>query len=152
MTGDYEDGGAQPDNCDCCGRDAEDCRMGDLGWVVREEGDDLSGSYCLQCAAALRLLPWFERCAICEATVDDDEIDDAAIDWESVEGAGWAQHDPQIGVDYAGQWVVAIGKKVVASGPDPDTARAAAAARLNRDPRSLMACSISHPNEWMLDG
>lgn len=47
--------------------------MGDLGWVVREDGDDLSGSYCLQCAAALRLLPWFERCAICEATVDDEE-------------------------------------------------------------------------------
>ncbi len=80
MTENHEDGGTQPDNCDCCGRDAEDCRIAELGWVVCEPGDELSGTYCLPCAASLRLLPWFERCAICEATVEDEE---------EAEQAGW---------------------------------------------------------------
>lgn len=60
-----EMGEAAPENCDCCGRDAEDCGIDEQGWLETEPESRLPGSFCLACAALLRLVPWSERCSSC---------------------------------------------------------------------------------------
>ena len=49
-------GGASPESCDCCGRDAEDCGMDEFGWLTREAGREYPGTYCLGCASLLGLV------------------------------------------------------------------------------------------------
>lgn len=61
----YGNKGEQPESCDCCGRDAEDCGIDEHGWVTRDDVKDLSGTYCLSCAAHLRLIRWSEECVKC---------------------------------------------------------------------------------------
>lgn len=56
---------AVPESCDCCGRDAEDCDMDELGWLTRGPADDFPGTYCLGCASLLGLVLWSEHCTLC---------------------------------------------------------------------------------------
>jgi hypothetical protein len=79
------------------------------------------------------------------------EVPDCPVDWETVDGAEWAQSDAGVGVEYAGLWVVARPGRIVASGKDPEVVRAEAAASLGRDPRALMVCAITHPDQWITD-
>jgi len=52
--------------------------MGELGWVADASTSELPGSYCVRCASSLRLIPWSERCAVCGATVDNEDVADDA--------------------------------------------------------------------------
>ena len=67
------DRGPLPENCDCCGRDAEDCDMDEQGWLTRDGASEFPGTYCIRCASLLRLVLWAEDCASCgtEAASED---------------------------------------------------------------------------------
>lgn len=41
--------------------------MDAVGWTVRTLPAGFAGAYCLDCAAALHLLPWVIRCSECGA-------------------------------------------------------------------------------------
>lgn len=66
-------GGAAPESCDCCGRDAEDCDMDTLGWLTRAPGRDYPGTYCLGCASLLGLVLWSEHCSLCGTEAASEE-------------------------------------------------------------------------------
>ena len=75
----------------------------------------------------------------------------ADIDWASLEGADWVQHNPQVGVEYAGRWVVARDGRIAGRGDTPEQAQADAAEQLGLPAHTLLACAISHPDQWMTD-
>lgn len=54
-----------PERCDGCGRKAAACAMDTTGWTVRTLPAGFAGSYCLDCASALQLLPWLIQCSEC---------------------------------------------------------------------------------------
>lgn len=54
-----------PERCDGCGRRAASCGMDTVGWTVRTLPAGFAGAYCLDCAAALQLLPWLIQCCEC---------------------------------------------------------------------------------------
>lgn len=77
-----------PARCDGCGRRAENAGMAEAGWAVSPLTAAVPGTYCLQCASALRMLDWFLRCTECGAVV---EGEDAA------ESDGWRFFPDQLG-------------------------------------------------------
>ena len=84
------DNGARkvPDACDCCGRDAEDCGMLDVGWVLDVRKFAFGGTYCRGCAHLLRLIRWSEQCAWCAMPIDDED---------KAEEDGWRYYSNRLG-------------------------------------------------------
>ncbi len=39
--------------------------MAECGWLTRDESAEFAGTYCLACAALLRLVRWSESCSHC---------------------------------------------------------------------------------------
>jgi hypothetical protein len=70
--GELKKTGDMPDNCDCCGRDAEDCGMDEHGWLTRDATNDFPGVYCVGCASLLRLVLWSEECVQCGVKADSE--------------------------------------------------------------------------------
>jgi len=66
-----------PESCDCCGRDAEDCGMLDVGWVSDSRLLAGGGDYCRMCAHLLRIARLAEQCAWCETPLVEEERADA---------------------------------------------------------------------------
>ena len=62
-----------PENCDCCGRDAEDCGMHELGWVDDVRLAAAQGHYCRPCAHLLRIERQPEHCAWCAVRMVEEE-------------------------------------------------------------------------------
>jgi len=70
---------------------------------------------------------------------------------EQDEDVFWAQHDPQVEQCYGGQWVVPLGRRIVAHGTDVEIViqEAARVSHLSRD--GLVACAVPQPNDWLAD-
>ena len=83
-----ERGNGMPDNCDCCGRDAEDCGMLELGWVIDPGLLGREGTYCRPCAHLLRLSRLAEQCVWCEVPM---------VEEERAEDEGWAYYADRFG-------------------------------------------------------
>ncbi|HXY16964.1 MAG TPA: hypothetical protein VEH79_02190 [Gaiellaceae bacterium] len=62
-----------PERCDGCGRTASTSGMRDTGWAVRVAPANFAGVYCLDCASALRLVPWWATCSECGRASRDEE-------------------------------------------------------------------------------
>ena len=62
-----------PERCDGCGRPAAASGMSDTGWAVRVAPANFAGVYCLECASALRLVPWWATCSECGRASRDEE-------------------------------------------------------------------------------
>jgi hypothetical protein len=73
------------------------------------------------------------------------------LDWASVEGADWVQHDARLSAEFAGLWVVARDGRIAGRGPTPEAAQAEAAAALGLPAHTLLACALSHPDQWSPD-
>jgi len=58
-------GDGVPEGCDCCGHDAEDCGMLDVGWISDTELIASGGVFCRECAHLLRIARREEFCAWC---------------------------------------------------------------------------------------
>jgi hypothetical protein len=69
-----------PARCDGCGRASDLAGMVEQGWVVRPLKTEVPGSFCLQCASALRMLDWFVRCVECGTTIESES---------AAEDTGW---------------------------------------------------------------
>ena len=80
--------GDVPENCDCCGHDAEDCGMVEAGWVDDVRRVAGGGAYCRGCAHLLRILRLEEQCAWCEVPMADEE---------AAEAEGWAYFADSLG-------------------------------------------------------
>src|SRR5438874_6414915 len=63
----------------------------------------------------------------------------------------WAKHDPEVERQYAGEWVVAHNRTIVAHGTDMDAVRREAAERLGCPPEVLIVASILHPDSFLMD-
>ncbi len=72
--------GDVPEACDGCGRAAEASGMRSTGWAVRVAPANFEGVYCLECASALRLVPWWATCSDCGR---------ASCDEAQAEKEGW---------------------------------------------------------------
>lgn len=48
--------------------------MDEAGWAVRPLPAGFAGAYCLECASALKLLPWTVDCAECGKKVADERV------------------------------------------------------------------------------
>jgi hypothetical protein len=57
--------------------------MDAAGWAVRPLPAGFAGSYCLDCASALQLLPWSIDCSECGRKVADERV---------AERQGWRFH------------------------------------------------------------
>ena len=75
--------GGVPEACDGCGRAAEASGMRSKGWTVRVDPGNFEGVYCLECASALRLVPWWATCSDCGR---------ASRDEAQAEREGWRYH------------------------------------------------------------
>jgi hypothetical protein len=87
--GDVGEIGDVPENCDCCGRDAEDCGMADEGWVHEPGLSDGAADFCRGCAHLLRIARLSEHCSWCGAGLEDEE------------SGGWAYFADEIGAFHA---------------------------------------------------
>ncbi len=67
------------------------------------------------------------------------------------EDASWAQHDPWVEQCYAGEWVVAVGRRIVAHGTDLAAVLEEAAHVTQRSRDELVACAIPQPQDWLAD-
>src|SRR5205823_816359 len=67
------------------------------------------------------------------------------IDRDTAAGAVWARHDIETATTHGGKWAVALVGQIVAVGDDAEAVRVLAAQRLNRDPKRLVVCAITHP-------
>ena len=83
-----EDGGAVPEGCDCCGRDAEDCGMLETGWVADARLLPGGAYYCRACAHLLRLVRLDEQCVWCNEPM---------IEEEAAETRGWVYYADELG-------------------------------------------------------
>jgi hypothetical protein len=86
--GEWGTWGETPENCDCCGRDAEDCGMDDQGWLRRDATSGFPGVYCVGCASLLRLVLWSEECAQCAVRTDSES---------AAERDGWRYFADELG-------------------------------------------------------
>ncbi len=86
--GGYGERAEMPENCDCCGHDAEDCGMDEEGWVTREAGREFPGNYCFGCASLLRLVLWSESCASCGVEAESER---------AAERDGWRYFQDKLG-------------------------------------------------------
>ena len=77
-----------PARCDGCGRTAADTGMSEHGWAVSPVTAAVPGTYCLECASALRMLDWFIRCTECGAVVESEA---------TAEAHGWRFFPDQLG-------------------------------------------------------
>lgn len=77
-----------PEGCDCCGHDAEDCGMLQVGWVTDRGVLAGGGTYCLPCAHLLRIARLDEQCAWCETPLRDEC---------TAEEGGWAYYADELG-------------------------------------------------------
>jgi hypothetical protein len=77
-----------PARCDGCGRNAEESGMLEEGWAVSPLSSAVPGTYCLGCAAALRLLDWSLACVDCGATV---------VSEQAAEERGWRFFPDELG-------------------------------------------------------
>lgn len=77
-----------PENCDCCGHDAEDCGMLDAGWVDDAQLLPGGATYCWSCAHLLRIVRLAEQCAWCEAPLAEEE---------TAEAEGWGYYADSLG-------------------------------------------------------
>ena len=77
-----------PAKCDGCGRTAAAAGMEELGWAESPLTAAVPGTYCLQCASALRMLDWFVRCSECGAIVESEA---------AAEAQGWRFFSDQLG-------------------------------------------------------
>src|SRR3954454_21829701 len=66
-------------------------------------------------------------------------------DLQRCHDAHWAKHDPEVGRQHAGEWVVAHNRTIVAHGTDTDAVRREAAERLGCPPEVLIVAAIPHP-------
>jgi hypothetical protein len=87
VMGDTE-GDTTPEGCDCCGRDAEDCRMAEDGWVRGSLFFATPGVFCRRCAHLLRLVRVQETCVWCDASMAEEE---------SAEAQGWVYYADNLG-------------------------------------------------------
>lgn len=81
-------GESVPEGCDCCGHDAEDCRMLEVGWVSDAHLVAGGGVYCRACAHLLRIVRLAEQCAWCEAPM----VEEARAELE-----GWGYYADDLG-------------------------------------------------------
>ena len=81
-------GETPPEGCDCCGRDAEDCGMTELGWVKDARLIVGGGNYCPRCAHLLRIARLAERCTWCEAPM---------VEERRAEIEGWGYYADALG-------------------------------------------------------
>ena len=77
-----------PEGCDCCGHDAEDCGMLEIGWVTDVQLPAGGGTYCLRCAHLLRIARLTEHCAWCKTPM---------VDETTAEERGWAYFADALG-------------------------------------------------------
>jgi len=66
-----------PENCDCCGRDAEDCGMTEQGWVRDAKLIADGGDFCRACAHLLRIERLAEHCSWCGEGLGGEEVAEA---------------------------------------------------------------------------
>ena len=60
------------------------------------------------------------------------------------------QWDPEAMRKYGGNWVVVVGREVIAADPDPDQARRIAAAKLGIEPQGIIVTAVSTPEQaWL---
>lgn len=76
---------------------------------------------------------------------------DSGFSSSQLDDATWAQHDPTVEQSYPGQWVIAVERKIVAHGTDPDQVRHEAARLTGRTPDELIVCGIPRPEDWLID-
>ena len=81
-----------PESCDCCGRDAEDCGIADVGWVHDTSVLDGAADFCPACAHLLRIARLSEHCSWCGAALEGEDV---------AESGGWAYFADEIGAFHA---------------------------------------------------
>ena len=62
--------------------------MAEEGWAVSPLSSAVPGTYCLRCAAALRLLDWSLACVDCGVTVESEQ---------AAEECGWRFFPDELG-------------------------------------------------------
>jgi hypothetical protein len=82
-------GESEPESCDCCGRDAEDCGMLKAGWVSDARLLAEGGAYCRTCAHLLWIVRLAEQCSWCAAPL---------VEEERAELEGWGYYADVLGV------------------------------------------------------
>ncbi len=84
----FEKGESVPEGCDCCGHDAEDCGMLEIGWVSDSQILAGGGVYCRACAHMLRIVRLHEECAWCAAPM---------LEEKEAEAQGWVYYADGLG-------------------------------------------------------
>lgn len=79
--------------------------MAESGWLTRDESAELAGTYCLACAALLRLVLWSEVCFHCGVAAASET--EAERDGWRYFADGWGELVPFCAVCVASEFGIA---------------------------------------------
>jgi hypothetical protein len=72
-----------------------------------------------------------------------------AAELDRYRDAEWALHDPGVQQRYAGEWVVAHQRQIIAHGPEPRAVAQEARRIVNNEMHQLVFCAPEEPDAWL---